>query len=87
MYIEKIMYSITCDHCGKDACDEAGDNTAVTPKSYARDIAVDGEWAIIQDDRGKNEKHYCTDCHTTRWDDEGDVQMFFVDGVQVGVIE
>jgi len=79
------MHSITCDHCGKDACDETGEYTAVTPKSWAMDVAIAGEWAIVDNNNGK-EKHYCTDCHTTRWDDE-DIQIVLVDGIEVGIIE
>jgi hypothetical protein len=82
-YIEKIMYSMTCDNCSKDICDDETEFTAITPKERVTEIANHAEWAIVDTDKG--ERHYCTDCHTVAWDEEEDVKLIFVGGQQVGI--
>jgi hypothetical protein len=52
-YIEKIMYSMTCDNCRKDICDNYTEFAAITPKEQVTEIANHAEWAIVDTDKGE----------------------------------
>ncbi|MAO64271.1 MAG: hypothetical protein CL666_04670 [Balneola sp.] len=60
MIIEKTMYTVKCDGCGK----EAGENEAIVAwqeEWYAEEEAIDSfGWIEITD--SKEQKHYCPDC-------------------------
>ena len=76
---------MTCDNCGKDICDNYTEFTAITPKEQVTEIANNSEWAIVDTDKG--EMHYCTDCHTVAWDEEGCLRNVYVGNALVGVID
>lgn len=65
MIKEIIVYTVICDRCGKDSCDNTG-YSGWNDKVYALDQAYDG-WFIEIDG-----KDYCEDCHY--YDDEDNLK-------------
>lgn len=49
------MYTVICDGCGKDVCDDT-EYSGWSEEYYVEDIASEADW-IEQDS-----KHYCPDC-------------------------
>jgi len=62
-YKEHTMYSVECDHCGKNA-QEDGDYSCWSDRDFALDDAKENEFNEVGD------KIYCQDCWT--FDEDGE---------------
>lgn len=56
MIKEVKMYTVICDNCGKDVCENA-EYSCWNDEIYAKDTAMEDDWIT------EGEKHYCTDCY------------------------
>lgn len=61
MIKELTMYTVVCDHCGKDANKDA-EFSAWNDRVFAEDVAMESDWIK------ENDKHYCTEC--AEYDDD-----------------
>lgn len=68
MIKEVAMYTIICDGCGKDVCEDT-EHAGWNDKSYVEDIASEDNW-IKFDDYGGTE-HYCPKCY--EYDDDNNL--------------
>lgn len=66
MIKEVTMFTVICDRCGTDSCEDA-EYVAWATLDQAVDVASESDWLIDSDG-----KHYCENCH--RWDEEMDVE-------------
>lgn len=55
------MFTVVCDNCGKSA-DEGTDYAGWNEKEYAKDIAMEANWA------NKDDKDFCPNCY--EYDDD-----------------
>ena len=63
MIVEVKMYTVECDHCGKDSNDNS-EWSCWNDEVTADDVAMNMDW--FSDD----DKHYCTDCYSYGDNDE-----------------
>lgn len=72
MIVEKTMYTVKCDGCGKEAGEDC-EIVAWTDKFSAELRAIDDHGFTLWDHNRLTpggEKHYCPDC--VIWDEEND---------------
>jgi hypothetical protein len=62
MIKEKIMYTMVCDNCGIDMCEDQ-EYSCWSDQDFVKDMAQDSDWITDHED-----KDYCNDCWS--WDDE-----------------
>lgn len=75
MIQEVKMFTVVCDSCGKDVCQNA-EYSAWNEKRYAEDVAMESDW--LKD----NDKHYCPDCFTYNDEDNLVVKSEFICGAK-----
>jgi hypothetical protein len=63
MFKPFTIYTILCNGCGKDLCDET-EYSGWNDKDFLKDAAQDECWHIDK------ENHYCPDCHSFGDNDE-----------------
>jgi hypothetical protein len=66
MIKEITMYSILCNKCGKDVCEE-DEYSGWNDQGYVNDIAMENGWHIDED------AHYCPDCY--EYDEEDNIRL------------
>jgi hypothetical protein len=62
MIKEVKMYTVICNNCGSDVCEDA-EYSCWNEISFAENIAMEDDWIK------EGDKHYCPDCFTYDDDD------------------
>lgn len=61
------MWQCRCDKCDKQF-EMFQDVIALNDKNAVQDHLLESDWSMLT-----NDKTYCPECHTKKWNEEGDI--------------